>query len=89
MLAHMVSVMKMTINISDALYKKALKLAVEQRTTLKALVEEGLRRIIAERQGGTPFKLRKATFRGKRLQPDVKHGGWQGIRDSIYEGRGG
>jgi len=85
----MVSHMKTTIQIPDSLLKEARKLATEEHTTLKALMEEGLRRIISEHRQRGKFKLRKATFRGKGLQPHLEGATWERIRDISYEGRGG
>jgi hypothetical protein len=59
--------MKTTIDIPDTLLAETGKLPVTEQTTLKALVIEGLRRIITERQKQPSFQLRKATFRGARL----------------------
>ena len=67
----MVNHMKTTIQIPDSLLKEARKLANEERTTLKSLMEEGLRRIVSERKRRGSFKLRKATFKGKGLQPHL------------------
>ena len=85
----MVSNMKTTIQLPDSLLKEARKLAHEERTTLKSLMEEGLRRIISEHGRRGAFKLRKATFRGKGLQPHLEGATWERIRDASYEGRGG
>jgi CRISPR/Cas system-associated protein Csm6 len=85
----MVNHMKTTIQIPDSLLKEARKLANEERTTLKSLMEEGLRRIVSERKRRGRFKLRKATFKGKGLQPHLAGATWDQIRDLGYEGRGG
>jgi CRISPR/Cas system-associated protein Csm6 len=85
----MVSNMKTTIEISDALLEEARKLAAQEQTTLRALVSEGLRRIIAERKKKEAFKLRKVTFQGQGLQPHLAGASWEQIRDLAYEGRGG
>lgn len=85
----MVVCMKTTVNISDPLLSAAKKLAAEERTTLRALIEEGLRRVLERRQRRGPFQLRRASFRGQGLQPDVNEGQWERVRDLIYEGRGG
>lgn len=84
----MVTHMKTTVEIPDSLLKQAQRLAAHERTTLRALVEEGLRRITTERQRTTPFKLRKVSFRGRGLQPRMAGASWQQIRDAAYEGRG-
>ena len=84
----MVKCMKTTIQIPDSLLKEARKLANDENTTLKSLMEEGLRRIVSERKRRGKFKLRKATFRGKGLQSGLDGAGWDRIRDLSYEGRG-
>jgi hypothetical protein len=80
--------MKTTVEIPNSLMKQVRKLAAQEHTTLRALVEEGLRRVTTERQRATPFKLRKVSFRGKGLQPGMAGASWQQIRDAAYEGRG-
>ena len=84
----MVNHMKTTVQIPDNLLKEARKLANEEKTTLKSLLEEGLRRIVAERKRRGKFKLRKATFKGEGLQPNLEGAAWDRIRDVTYEGRG-
>jgi hypothetical protein len=82
--------MKTTIQIPDSLLKEAKKLANENHTTLRAVIEEGLRRILSDRKKRRGrFKLRKATFKGNGLQPHLAGAGWNQIRDLSYEGRGG
>lgn len=85
----MVNHMKTTVQIADSLFKEAQRVAREERTTLKALIEAGLRRVIAERTQRVRFTLRKATFKGNGLHPDLKGAPWDRIRDASYEGRGG
>ncbi|HLA77601.1 MAG TPA: type II toxin-antitoxin system VapB family antitoxin [Vicinamibacteria bacterium] len=80
--------MKTTVEIADSLLAEARKVAAREQTTVKALVEEGLRRALAERQHGSAFRLRKATFPGRGLQAGVSEGSWERIRGLIYEGRG-
>lgn len=81
--------MKTTIDIADGLLKEARKVASRQGTTVKALVEQGLRRVLLERKRGSAFKVRKATFKGQGLQAGVKGATWESIRELAYEGRGG
>jgi mRNA-degrading endonuclease RelE of RelBE toxin-antitoxin system len=83
--------MKTTIQISDSLFKEARKVAHEEQTTLKALVEEGLHKVISERhrRKGKGFRLHKVTFKGKGLQPHLAGATWDQILDISYEGRGG
>jgi CRISPR/Cas system-associated protein Csm6 len=85
----MVSHMKTTIQIPDSLFEEARKLAHREKTTLKALVEQGLRRIISERRRRYGFRLRKVTFKGQGLQPHLAGTSWEHIRELSYESRGG
>lgn len=84
----MVTRMKTTVEIADSLLAEAKKTAAREGTTVKALLEEGVRRALAERKSGPAFRLRKATFAGRGLQSAVSEGSWERIRDLIYEGRG-
>jgi hypothetical protein len=84
----MVRYMKTTIQIPTSLFEEVRKLAHREQTTLKALVEEGLRKIISERKRRRRFRLRKATFRGNSLQPHLAGASWDQILQLSYEGRG-
>ena len=81
--------MKTTIDISDPLLEKARKHAARNGVTLKALVEKGLRQVLAEKKEVRPFRLRKASYKGQGLHPNVRDLSWDEIRDKAYEGRGG
>jgi hypothetical protein len=81
--------MKTTVEIPDTLMKEARKLASRQRTTLRVLIVEGLRRVLTERRSPAGFRLRKATFKGNGLQPELAGAPWDRLRDMAYEGRGG
>ena len=81
--------MKTTVEIPDSLLEEAKRVAARQDTTLRVLIIEGLRRVITERKRAAAFRLRKATFRGKGLQPDVAGASWERIREMAYEKRGG
>jgi hypothetical protein len=80
--------MKTTVEISDPLLREARKLAAREGVTLRIVIERGLHRVITETKQGTPFKLRRASFKGKGLQPHLRHASWERIRDLAYEGRG-
>ena len=84
----MASHMKTTIEISDSLLEEARRLASRERSTLRALIEDGLRRLLREKKSKQTFRLRKATFRGEGLQPGTAEGGWTRIRDLIYQDPG-
>jgi len=76
--------MKTTVEIPDSIFKEARKLAFREGTTVKALVVESLQKVIAERKSRGAFKLRKATFKGKGLQPSMAGAPWDRFRDLAY-----
>jgi hypothetical protein len=80
--------MKTTVEIPNALLEEAKKLAAREGTTVRALVEQGLRHVLAERKQGGAFRLRKASFKGDGLQPGMAGASWEKIREAAYEGRG-
>jgi Arc/MetJ family transcription regulator len=80
--------MKTTIDISDPLLRQAKRVAARERTTVRALVEQGLRRELAERGRGAPFHLRQVTVRGNGLQAGLDYD-WDSLSALVYEGRGG
>ena len=85
----MVSNMKTTIDVADALLREAREVATRDQTTLKELVQEGLRRVLDERRPRpNAFRLRDIAPVGGGFQPGFADGDWQRIRDAIYEGRG-
>jgi hypothetical protein len=79
--------MKTTIEISDSLLERARSVAARDKTTVRALVESGLRREIEERRQRAEFRLRDASFEGHGLQPAAP-ADWERLRDLSYEGRG-
>jgi hypothetical protein len=81
--------MKTTVHIPDTLMEEARKIADQEKTTIKALIEEGLRLTIDSRKYKGKFRLRKASFKGRGLLPDVAGASWEKIRDLSYGGRGG
>jgi hypothetical protein len=81
--------MKTTVEIADALLGEARKVAAKEGTTVRALMEEGLRKALdSRRKGASPFKLRLVTFSGDGLLHEGGKGGWERLRELIYEGRG-
>ncbi len=81
--------MKTTVEIPDPLAEEAKAVARRERTTLRALIEAGLRQVLRDRRRRSRFRMRDASFRGRGLQPEFRDGDWQRIREASYEGRGG
>jgi hypothetical protein len=87
----MVAHMKTTVEIPEPLFLEVKRLAAETGTTLRELIEDGLRRVLEVRTQSAPaeFVLRDASVGGNGLQPGVRDGSWEDVRALIYEGRGG
>jgi len=79
---------KTTIEISDALLREARRVAAREGVTLRALVERGLHRVIAETKR-PPFRMRDGSVGGNWLHPDVSDLSLGQIIELSYEGRGG
>ena len=81
--------MKTTVEISDALAEAAKKMAVKEKTTLRALIEAGLQKVLEERKQGRAFQLREASFGGQGLQAEFRGADWERLREAAYGERGG
>ena len=77
----MVSSMKTTIDITDGLLAEAKRIAASEHTTVRALVEEGLQQVLAERRERPPFKLRDGSYRRQAGHPT-------GVRRRLGRGPG-
>lgn len=82
--------MKTTVEISDALLDEARRVAHEENTTLRTIIEEGLRAAIEQRKcaRAMKFRLRDYSFGGSGLQPEFAGATFREILDASYEGRG-
>jgi hypothetical protein len=79
---------KTTVEISDSLLREARAVAAREGVTLRTLIERGLHRVLAEARRDAPFKLRRASFKGRGLQRELRGASWDTLRDLIYQDRG-
>lgn len=75
-----------TIEVSDAILVRAKAVAAREDTTVRALVEEGLRQVLRNRRA-SKFVLRDASTGGNGLTPEFQSAGWDQFRDALYEPR--
>ena len=81
--------MKTTVELPVPLIREARELVASEGTTLRIVIERGLRRAIADSKREKPFRLRDASIDGRGLNPEVQDASWQRIRELTYEERGG
>lgn len=86
---YIASNMKTTFDLPDTLLEEARRVAASRATTVKALVEAGLRRELRERTRSVPFELRDASFQGRGLRPEMESASWDRLRELAYGARGG
>lgn len=81
----MVSHMKTTVNLPDGLLREAQELARREGTTLRALIEAGLRSVVSQHSDDAKFVLPDASVAGRGLQPEFRDASWDQIRDAVYD----
>lgn len=82
--------MKTTLDISDPLLDQVRKIAARDGDTLRSLVEQGLRKVVAERSArAKPFKLKDGSVGTPGVGSGYEKLSWEEMRALMYEGRGG
>jgi len=79
---------KTTVELPDGLLRDAKRVAVRDRTTVRALIEQGLRAVVGARTHRASFTLRNASFAGDGLTGGHSLRDWDTIRDLAYAERG-
>jgi len=78
--------MKTTVEISDSLLAEAKALARSRGTTMRQVIEDGLRESLRQtRQRPVRFHLQDGSVDGRGLCEPFS---WPKIRQNIYQGRG-
>ena len=79
--------MKIVIEITDCLARKAKAHAAKENITVRSLIERGLRMALRADSQRVRFKLRDASVGGRGLQPAYRGADWPRIREGIYKDR--
>lgn len=77
--------MKTTVILPDGLVHEAQEIARRDRTTLRDLIETGLRNVVRDRTAESDFLLKDASVDGHGLRPEFRDYGWEQIREAIYQ----
>ncbi len=79
--------MKTTIDIQDALFERAKRHAKRVRRPLRAIVEEGLRRVLSDRTARGAYKIPDASVGDPSATDPLEALSWPELRDEIYGAR--
>ena len=76
--------MKTTIDIHDELIVRAKQHASQTGRPLRAVVEEGLRRVLADPSPSVPYKLPDCSVGNPKKRDPLEELSWQDLRQEIY-----
>ena len=80
--------MKTTIELPDDLLDQLRRVARQEGSTLRRLVEEGLQRCLKARRTAEHRELDFPSYGGSGLTPEFRGASWNQIRDEIYREQG-
>jgi hypothetical protein len=78
---------KTTVELPDELLRAAHRTARREGTTVKSLLEEGLRLALARHLDTAVPGLRDASVDGNGLRPEFRAASWAEIRNAAYGDR--
>ncbi len=78
--------MKTTLDIPDALLERAKRHARRTRRPLRAIFEEGLRRVLSQRSPTPAYELPDASVGDPDAVDPLEALSWQDLREEIYGG---
>lgn len=84
----MLTHMRTTIDLPNPIFQKAKRMARTRGVTLKHLVEDALRRYLAEEKEAANYQLTNASFAGDGLVSGLDWSDWDQLRELVYEDKG-
>ncbi|HMH90465.1 MAG TPA: type II toxin-antitoxin system VapB family antitoxin [Streptosporangiaceae bacterium] len=79
--------MKTTVELPDELLREIQRLARAEGTTMRSLMEEGLREVIARHLAAGRFTLRDASVPGEGVSAQFADATWAQLREAAYGDR--
>ena len=80
--------MKTTVELPDDLLERSKAVARRENSSLKALIEEGLRMALRARQQSRRKAFSVQAFHGDGLTSEFADADWEKIRAEVYRDRG-
>jgi hypothetical protein len=80
--------MKTTIDMADDTYRRLRRIADKEHTTMRSLIEEGLREVLPRHEHHEQFTFKPVVAQGSGLCKDFAGADWAAVRAAAYEGRG-
>ena len=77
--------MKTTMEISDSLLLAAKRQAARSGTTLRAVIEPGLKQILKDAGRAPGYQPRDGRAKGKGLTREARGAGWRAVLDAANE----
>ncbi len=79
--------MKTTVEVPDALFERAKRLAKRSGRPMRALIEEGLRRVLEDEKPATRYRLPDRSVGEPGAANPLESMDWATLRNEIYGGR--
>lgn len=81
---------KTTVEIDDELLRRAKIRAAEERSTLRGVLEDALRRLLDEyEERPSGYQMADCSVHGRRIKPEFLPWHWNKVADLVYEEREG
>lgn len=80
---------KTTVDIDDDLLRRAKIRAASEDRTLRSVLEDALRMLLANEEPPHPrYRMPDRRVHGRGLSPEFEGRGWEGLAELAYEDRG-
>jgi hypothetical protein len=79
--------MKTTVEVPDALFQRAKRLAKRMGRPMRALIEEGLRRVLEDEKPAVRYRLPDRSVGEPGAPNPLESMDWATLRSEIYGGR--
>ena len=79
--------MKITVEVSDAILERARRVAQHRGRSVRSLVEEGLRLVLETAEPARPYRMEDRRVGVKGGPNPLESMSWQDLRAEIYGGR--